>query len=87
MPFLVQRYQAADGTYYPDNDDFPYGNVVYDDKQLPAIRAYARRVLGSEDALQEGDVFELRELGDEEYVEITGRRLTLKTAQRDPQDV
>lgn len=86
MAFLVQRLRSSGGTWEPDYDSHPEGVQCWDASEAAAIKTYARRVLGSDEKLQEGDVFSLRPIGDEKTVHVAGRRLTVKFAEGDPED-
>lgn len=83
MAYLVERrYDASEDDYYPDWDKESNrdGRVVQERSPRAAIRAYARQVLGSEDAIAEGDIYNLILLPDPERIQIKGRRVAFGMA-------
>ena len=86
MAFLVERARSADGVWQPDYDEHPNGVQIWEKSENAAVKAYARRVLGGEDALREGDQFELYPIGDAKTIHVAGRRIALKFAEGDAPD-
>jgi hypothetical protein len=81
MAFLVTRYKSADGDYNPDYDGEQRvdGIITYEKVPSKAVRTYARRIMGGEDSIQEGDVFELSEVSEDvQTFRVSSRNLNIK---------
>ena len=79
MSFHVERYyDAKTGAYYPDDQTHPNGLVAREKRESSAIKAYARRVLGGEDKLHEGDKFSIAPLGEEKTVRVKARSINVR---------
>ena len=80
MAFLLQRLKSADGDWTPEYAKLgDTGMLSYENTEAKAIKSYARRHMGGEDQLQEGDVFTFQKIEDETYeVACKSKRTSFK---------